>query len=174
MSFSFISCWTSVTALVSYLRHHYLMSFFSMFLTCVNKTRLVKPAPCLDSLTRRTGALCPSASLTSLPVSGVTLWPWRPPWPMKILRIMLLRVSVYIHLMLRNTLLNSPLLTEYVSLPLVLFSSLLLPVRDLYLSTGGKLHRCWVRVDDIQPDYNAANQRQGKNWRLLSGLLQHV
>lgn len=50
----------------------------------------------------------------------------------------------------------------------------LLPVRDLYLSTGGKFHRSGFRVHDIQPDYNAANQRKGQNRGLLSGLLQHI
>lgn len=82
-----------VTAVVSY-SDEFLVILFYFFSDVWQQTRILKPAQCLDSLTRRTGALCPSVSLTSLPVSGVTLWPWQLLWRMKILRIMQLKVSV--------------------------------------------------------------------------------
>lgn len=54
---------------------------------------ILKPAKCLDSLTRKTGVLCPSVYLTSPPVSEVIPWPWLPPWLTRTSRIMQLKVS---------------------------------------------------------------------------------
>lgn len=36
-------------------------------------------------------------------------------------------------------------------------------LRDLPLPSGGELHRGGLRDDDLQPDYNSADQRQDQD-----------
>lgn len=67
--------------------------FFYLFGFHGQLSSILKPAKCLDSLTRKTGVLCPSVYLTSPPVSEVIPWPWLPPWLTRTSRIRQLKVS---------------------------------------------------------------------------------
>lgn len=169
--------------------------------TFVCHSSILKPSLWPDSSTRRPDALCRSVFLTSLPVSGVTLWLWPPPWPMKTLRIMPLRVrevsskqslkphilSSYILILSATIYLNMVVENNFVGLWCTLmrkFPCLFVccslcvflsscGFRDLHIPPGGKFHcrRLWGY--DIASNYYTASEKQNKNTRLLSGQLQH-